>query len=104
MTPHIRIAGNVLAELSGIVAEQSPALSTERGELFPSDALPFAAIRLKIPFADYFAYLMSLPGEERPSAARIVPVDDAPFHVVINGFVTVENGRTTVNGKPTTIL
>jgi hypothetical protein len=104
MNAHIRISQNVLAELSRIVVEHSPALSTGRGDLFPSDTLPVAAIRLKIPAADYLAYLRSLPTEEQLSFSKIVPVDDLPFEIVINGFVNVENGRTTVNGKGRTIL
>ena len=104
MNPHVRIARNVLAELSRIVSEGSPALSTDRGDLFPSDNLPVAALRLKTPVSDYLAYLASLSEDERPSAPKIVLVDDLPFHIVINGFVSVENGLTAINGKLTTIM
>ena len=104
MNPHVRIARNVLAELSRIVSEGSPALSTGRGDLFPSDNLPVAAVRLKIPVADYLTFLAYLSKDERPRASKIVPVDDLPFHIVINGFVGVENGQTAINGKLTTII
>ncbi len=104
MNPSVRIAGNVIAELSHLVQTATPALSTQRGDLFPSAALPFAAIRLTIPRADYFAYLKSLPPNEQPSPARIVPVEDLPFDIVVNGFVTVEAGRTAINGRPATLL
>ena len=104
MNAYVKISQNVLAELSRIVVERSPALSTGRGDLFPSDTVPVAAIRLKIPAADYLAYLGSLPREEQPSFAKVVPVDDLPFHIVINGFVNVESGRTAIDGKLKTIL
>lgn len=104
MNAYVKISQNVLAELSRIVVERSPALSTGRGDLFPSDTVPVAAIRLKIPTADYLAYLRSLPTEEQPGFSKIVPFDNLPFEIVINGFVTVENGRTAINGKLTTIL
>jgi hypothetical protein len=104
MNGHIKISQNVLAELSHLVVEHRPVLSTERGDLFPSGAVPLAAVRLRVPTADYLAYLTSLPAGERPSLAKIVPVDNLPFHIVINGFVSVEAGRTAINGKPATIL
>jgi hypothetical protein len=86
------------------VAEDSPALSTERGDLFPSGQIPFSAVRLKVPPMSYFRYIESLQPDERPDIFRIVFVDDLAFHVVINGFVEVCNGRTTINGKQKTIL
>lgn len=104
MNPHVRIARNVLAELARVVSEGSPALSTGLGDLFPSATVPVAAVRLNIPAADYLAYLSSLPTQERPSFSKIVPVDELRFHIVINGFVNVENGRTAINGKLATIL
>jgi hypothetical protein len=104
MDMQIRIARNVLGELSRVVSEGGPALSTERGDLFPSDTVPVAAVRLKIPMSDYLAYLSSLPTEERPSLAKIVPVEDLPFQIVINGFVSIEGSRTAVNGRFATIL
>ena len=52
----------------------------------------------------YFRYIESLQPDERPDIFRIVFVDDLAFHVVINGFVEVCNGRTTINGKQKTIL
>jgi hypothetical protein len=104
MTPRVIIARNVLSDLSHLVAEATPALSTVRGDLFLPDNLPFAAIRLNIPFTDYIAYLAALPPGERPQAFRIVPVKDLPFHIVINGAVRVENGGTAIGGKPATIL
>ena len=104
MNPYIKVSRNVSAELARIVAEGGTALSTGRGDLFLSDNLPFAAIRLKIPAADYLAYLTSLPMGERPNFSKVVPVDDLSFHIVINGIVKVEDGRTTINGKLATIL
>lgn len=104
MKGHIKISRNVLAELSRAVAEHRPVLSTDHGDLFPSDVLPLAAVRLKVPTADYFGYLTSLPADERPSLAKIVPVDGLPFHIVIDGFVSVEAGRTAVDGKRATII
>jgi len=104
VNPRVIISQNVLAELSRIVAEGSPSLSTELGDLFPSDTVPVAAVRLKISTADYIFYLSSLPSEKRPSLAKIVPIDNLPFHIVINGFVSVENGQTAINGKFATLL
>lgn len=101
---HTRISQNVLAELSCIVAEGRPSLSTERGDLFASDTVPLAVVRLEISAVHYLAYLTSLPLEERPSFAKIVPADDLPFYMVINGFVSAENGQTTIKGDLATIL
>lgn len=104
MKPQVRISRTVLAELSQCLAERSPVLSTDRGDLFLPEQLPVAAIRLRIPAMSYFHYIESLQPEDRPDIFRIVIVDDLPFHVVINGVVGVSNGRTTINGKQKTIL
>lgn len=104
MQPLIRVSRNVLADLSRVVAERLPALSTEHGELFPSDTVPLAAVRLKVSTDDYLTYLTSLPREERPNLSKIVPVDGLPFNIVVIGFVSVADGRTAINGKPAKIL
>jgi hypothetical protein len=105
METHVKISQNVLAELSRLALECSPTLSTARGDLYPADNVPLGAIRLNVSRTDYLAYLASLPSEERPSARLIVPVDNLPFDIVVNGFISIDaNGRTAINGKTATIL
>ena len=104
MNPHVTIARNVLADLSRLVAEGHPIFSTAQGDLFVSDRLPVAAVRLNIRTADYLGYLAGLPPSERPKIFKIVIVDDLPFNVVINGAVEVNEGRTTIDGTLATIL
>ena len=77
---------NVLAELSRLALECSPTLSTARGDLYPADNVPLAAIHLNVSRTDYLAYLASLPSiyGTSPSARLIVPVDNLPFDIVVN--------------------
>ena len=104
MNPLVTIARNVLAELAHCVAHSAPALSSGRGDLFPSAILPFAAVRLKTSDADYLSYLAALPSDTRPNISKIVMVEDLPFQVVINGFVEVGEAGITINGTPATLL
>jgi hypothetical protein len=105
MKTQVKISQNVLAELSRIFSECSPSLSTARGDLYPSEKVPLAAIRLNVCTTDYLAYLASLPVEERPSPRLIIPVDNLPSDIVVNGLVSIDaNGRTAISGKTATIL
>ena len=101
----IRIARNVLLELESTIDQRQPALSTARGDLFLSDNLPVAAIRLKISVQDYFAFLASLTQPGQPEPFKVVPVDNAPFEIVIRGMVEVGKDNTAmIDGRPATIL
>ncbi len=100
----IRIADNVLHELAGFVANGEPDLITEWGNLFISPNLPVAAIRLSKPIGEYVAYLISHNKEQWPDFSKIVEVTGQPFHIVVNGAVTITDSKTAINGKPAVIL
>jgi hypothetical protein len=103
--PRIIIARNVLAELENAIDQRQPALSTERGDLFLSDDLPAAAIRLKSRVQDYFAFLAALPQPSRPELCKIVPLNNVAFEIVIRGMVELGKDNTVmIDGRPTTIL
>jgi hypothetical protein len=103
--PRIRIARNVLVELESAVNGGQPALSTKRGDLFLSDSMPMAVIRLKIKLQDYFDFLASLPQTAQIEPFKVVPVDDVPFEIVIRGLVDVRQDNTVmIDGRPATIL
>lgn len=100
----IFIAKNVKHELSRIVNEHDPNLSTDRGDLFLADEVGMAAIRLNISTKDYMKFIDGLPTNIRPKAHQIAPVEEDQFQVVVNAPVTIENGTTLINGKEVTIL
>lgn len=104
MDPYVKISRSVLSDLSRVVGEGNPILSTVRGDLFVSDRLLVAAIRLNIPVADYLGYLVGLTESEQPKMFKVVIVDDRPFQVVITGAVEVNESGTLIDGKPATIL
>ena len=102
----VRIANNILEELTALVTKGQPAFSTSRGQLFIGENLPMAAIRLNVSVDDYIGFLASLPVAERPNIAKVVIGIDGKdaVQVVINGRVTVTGGRIAIDGTPATVL
>jgi hypothetical protein len=98
-----RVTEEVLRDLAAFVLNNEPAMVSEWGNLFIPPNSKFAAIRLCRSAEEYVLYLTSQK-KERWLFYRLIPVDGQPFHIVVNGAVTVEDGKTKLNGKPAIIL
>lgn len=107
MEKPLRFAENILRELEERVANASPALSTERGDLFLWFGMPFGAIKLKIPVSEYFEFTNSLAEEVRPRPINLVPVEGKSFEVVVYSGIsplTVKEGLAFIGEKKLVLL
>lgn len=102
MTPEVKVAQNIIDELTHVVATGTAILKTERGSLFTSVDVPAACIRLNTPIEEHLAFLSTLP--TNGATYKIIPMNGEAFDIAIIGRVELKDGATLVDGAEMVLL
>ena len=100
----LKFSRNITEELEELVSAEKPVFSSDKGDLFVSEAAPVGAIRLKVPLTEYLAFIESLDESERPKKFHLVPIEDEPFQIMVNAPVKLEDGVISIDGRVVRIL
>jgi hypothetical protein len=101
----IKFSASVLDQLDRQVAEGLPIVKNERGEFFSQPGKSsVGAIRLKVSLAKYFEFIESVDESLRPPLAKLIPVDNRSFQIVVNAPINILEGKLFLGNREVIIL